>query len=354
MATRSLSLQWVTGDAEKAESSFFKINTQGTPLDDTEEMLLRNRKRSIAIAARSILRAGTGHKYWSKFPAETISKVEVQAKELHSVFFNPEAENPIKTLDLPIGGTKSPIYALDLLMRLIGVTNAKDGASRLEVSAFEEDADGSLTLEVLKKCLVISSRISGNDAGSLGLHPAVYFYTEKGRHLPDLILGMLLLVRRKIESNDKGFFKTFTKNRKQIEDYLIENKSIITQALQIARSKTRFERSADLFERLVKTFDAGKKFTDEDIVQTIAPGSISKILAVQQSAGSSKFSDDTKSAIFIRDSLKTALVCPICHGLLDPSKSASYDHVTRVREGGVGSVDNGKITHPYCNSGYKN
>jgi len=32
MATRSLSLQWVNGDAEKAETSFFKINTQGTPL----------------------------------------------------------------------------------------------------------------------------------------------------------------------------------------------------------------------------------------------------------------------------------------------------------------------------------
>lgn len=31
MATRSLSLQWVNGDADKAESSFFKINTQGTP-----------------------------------------------------------------------------------------------------------------------------------------------------------------------------------------------------------------------------------------------------------------------------------------------------------------------------------
>jgi hypothetical protein len=36
MATRSLSLQWVTGDAAKAETSFFKINTQGTPYPSGE------------------------------------------------------------------------------------------------------------------------------------------------------------------------------------------------------------------------------------------------------------------------------------------------------------------------------
>ena len=34
--TRTLSLQWVEGDAEKAESSFFKINKQGTPLDKSK------------------------------------------------------------------------------------------------------------------------------------------------------------------------------------------------------------------------------------------------------------------------------------------------------------------------------
>lgn len=56
MATRTLSLQWVAGDADKAESSFFKINTQGTPLDETEELLLKNRNRSVSVAARSIVR----------------------------------------------------------------------------------------------------------------------------------------------------------------------------------------------------------------------------------------------------------------------------------------------------------
>lgn len=52
LGSRQLELQWVTGDADVAEASFFKINTQGTPLDKTEEALLRNRNRAPAIAAR--------------------------------------------------------------------------------------------------------------------------------------------------------------------------------------------------------------------------------------------------------------------------------------------------------------
>lgn len=65
LVTRALDLQWVQGNADVAETSFFKINSQGTPLDKIEEMLLRNRKKAIPIASRSILRAGTGYKYWS-------------------------------------------------------------------------------------------------------------------------------------------------------------------------------------------------------------------------------------------------------------------------------------------------
>jgi hypothetical protein len=199
MATRSLSLQWVNGDAEKAETSFFKINTQGTPLDDTEELLLRNRACSVAIAARSIVRAGTGHKYWSKFPDGNITTIEQKSKKLHDLFFTPEINQPIKTLDLPLGGTKSPILALDLLMNLISTTCADAGRSRRPISEFAIDTDGRKTIEVLDECLAVMTRVTGNDAGSLGLHPAVYFYSDKGRHIPDLLLGMLYLFKERIK-----------------------------------------------------------------------------------------------------------------------------------------------------------
>ena len=355
MATRSLSLQWVNGDADKAESSFFKINTQGTPLDDAEELLLRNRHRSVAIAARSVVRAATGHNYWSKFSDSQRKMIEDKAKALHSLLFNPEVDHPIKTLDLPLGGSKSPIQALELLMNLIAVTNGQQSQSKKLISEFPEDSDGQKTVEVLDACLKVVSRITGNGPGSLGLHPAVYYYSERGRHIPDLLLGVLLLTRRKIANNDQQFFQKFIKVRENIESYLIANKSLITQALQIARSQTRFEKVADLFQYLVDAYANGAEIKDEELISVIAPQSISKVLAVTQSGGSGRsFSDETKSAIFIRDSLANGLRCPICRGYVDSQKSVSFDHISRVREGGVGIAENGQVTHPYCNTAIKN
>jgi hypothetical protein len=98
--TRSLSLQWVQGSASVAESSFFKINSQGTPLDSTETTLIKQRRKPIGISARAILRAGTGNKYWAIFPPERQLQLEDLAKEFFELLFEPEADIPIKTLDL--------------------------------------------------------------------------------------------------------------------------------------------------------------------------------------------------------------------------------------------------------------
>jgi Protein of unknown function DUF262 len=354
MATRSLSLQWVEGDAGKAETSFFKINTQGTPLNDAEETLLRNRHRSVAIAARSIVRAGTGHKYWSKFPDERRADIEESSKKLHAILFNPEVNQPIKTLDLPLGGTRSPLQALDMLMNLIALTNADQNQLRKELKDFAEDTDGTQTQRVLAECAKVASRLTGTGAGSLGLHPAVYFYTEKGRHLPDLLLGFLLVCRKHLQNNNSSFFKRFSSSREKIENFLIENKGIVTQALQSVRSKNRVERVAGMFDYLVEQCVLGNELTDTGVVEAISPNSTSKILMINSATEGEKFSDEAKSAIFIRQALSNAMKCPICKGYLDPAKSASYDHVDRVQDGGRGSVSNGQVTHPYCNSAIKN
>ncbi|VFT68612.1 Uncharacterised protein [Escherichia coli] len=41
LTSRGISVQWVVGDVDKAETSFFNINMKGTPLDAIEEMLLK-------------------------------------------------------------------------------------------------------------------------------------------------------------------------------------------------------------------------------------------------------------------------------------------------------------------------
>ena len=104
LTSRGLQVQWVEGDAGKAEASFFNINMKGTPLDRIEEQLLKNRKKPVPIAARAIIRAGRGHRYWSAFDDEKVEVIEEEALKLHKLLFNPEIEKPIRTLDLPLGG----------------------------------------------------------------------------------------------------------------------------------------------------------------------------------------------------------------------------------------------------------
>ena len=65
MGAFTIDLQWVDGDAQTAESSFFKINQSASRIAETELALIKARRKPNAIATRALIRAGTGHKYWS-------------------------------------------------------------------------------------------------------------------------------------------------------------------------------------------------------------------------------------------------------------------------------------------------
>lgn len=349
MATRSLNLQWVSGDADKAESSFFKINTLGTPLDKTEELLLRNRQRTIALAARSIVRAATGHKYWSKFPDAERKQIEERAKALHEMLFNPEVQQPLKTLDLPLGGDKSPLDALSILMELIAICSLENHKPRA-IKDFPEDSDGKATIKLLDKCADVVGHITGNEGPSLGLHPAIFFYSERGRHIPDLLLGIALTFSRKLADNNRAYFKRFTLVRSRLEALLVEHKSLITQALQTVQSRARPDRVAEFFDQMVTRLEANDAISETDIASTIAAASTSKVLSIHKESGGVEFKKETKSEAFIRQSIETAIACPECGGKLDPTKSISYDHKKGKKDGGKGDVNNVGLTHPYCNS----
>lgn len=66
----AIQLQWVEGNADKAEDSFLKINQCATKISDAELELIKNRDKAYALAARAIVRAGQGYQYWSKFSDE--------------------------------------------------------------------------------------------------------------------------------------------------------------------------------------------------------------------------------------------------------------------------------------------
>lgn len=347
-ATRGLQVQWIVGDADKAESSFFKINTQGSALDPVEEKILRNRLKAPAIAARAVARAATGNKYWSKFPADEQSTIADKAKSVHHALFSPEVITPVKTIDLPLGGTSSIASTLDLLIELCEIA---DNQSR-KIEEFPDDIDGTSTIELLTNLDSIVGRVVGNKPKSLGLHPFVYFYTSKGRHYPPLMLAMMSIIAKHVKNNNKKWFTDFTSRRQKIEELLIEHKGILTLLLSALGSKQRVDGAIKALEMIID------KAADPQC--EISPDMLAEILRLEsrlytiQSRPGVDFSEDAKSSAFLRQAFQQALCCPICHGYLDPAKSISYDHIKRKSEGGDGGDGNCQITHPYCNSTVKN
>ncbi|PHM52809.1 GmrSD restriction endonuclease domain-containing protein [Xenorhabdus sp. KK7.4] len=350
--TRGLPIQWVKGDVDKAETSFFNINMKGTPLDNVEELLLKSRKKPTSIAARAVIRAGKGHKYWSAFSDENSIKIEKAASELHATLFDPNLKRPVKTLDLPLGGSRGVRVALELLISFILIANRDIKGNPKSIYDQDDDQDGHLTVEVLKKATKLANRITGNDNGSLGLHPAVYFYGPTGRHSGPMFMGTVELIARKLRNNDKEFFNKFTKIRAKLESILINDKDLIATILQKHVSNKRVPKYCDLLEFVIKRLINNEGITDEMLIKE--SGLKSKVIAGISYTGQKGFNDDSKSQVFISSALKSAMKCAICDGYLDAEKSISYDHITRVQDGGKGNNENCQLTHPYCNMSVKN
>jgi hypothetical protein len=347
-------VQWVEGNAEKAEASFFKINTQGTALDDIEELLLSNRRKPIAIASRAVIRAGMGHRYWSKFAPPTCSEIEQLAKKIHDSLFEPEFDTPVKTLDLPLGGSTGVRAALQVLIEFALAANKDHEDKPKHLKDQADDSDGSATKEALSRTFDLASRMTGNDKGSLGLHPAIYFYGPTARHSIPMFLGTSIWISRKLINNDKLFFEKFSAVRGKFENVLIEHKDLIATILQKTISKYRVSKYAELLETLVGVLSKNPSATLTDAEIVVYAGLTGKIITGPAPGTGEKFSEETKSAVFIKTALKSALRCPICDGYLDPAKSVSYDHVTEKAIGGKGNEENCQLTHPYCNQSVKN
>lgn len=152
LGSLAIELQWVKGNAHKAEESFFRINQKATKINATELELLKERRSPNSIAARAIIRSGRGHKYWSNFDPKIQSEIEELAKEINEILFSPKPEDKkIKTLDLPIGGKGYSSASLPLVFESINIINNK---SR------DEDKTGEKTLLVLKNFRNILRRIT--------------------------------------------------------------------------------------------------------------------------------------------------------------------------------------------------
>lgn len=345
----SIQVQWVDGDAKKAESSFFKINQQGEPLNNTEIKLLQARKKPNCIAARAIIRAGRGHKYWSNFTAENQSRSQELANEINKILFTPTLQTPVKTLDVPIGGKLTSSQTLPLILDLVSIVNVLGPDFKEKLN---DDATGDDTVKMLIKVRKIAWRINSVHPSSLGLHPVIYFYSQDGRHKPASFYTFVAFI---MELESKNSFNDFIKYRREFEDVLIKYDYVVQQINRKYRSAiSSYTHMKDFFLDILLKLKTEKNI-DESVKEVISENKY-KYLTLQSNSEeitTMDFSSERKSAIFIKEAVKNALTCSICGGFINKT-AITFDHIIRKEDGGLGTIDNGQLAHPYCNSTFKN
>ena len=342
-----IQLQWVQGDSSKAEDSFFRINQQASPIDETEKRVLKARRQPNGIAARAIVRGGKGHKYWSSLTEENQVKIQKIAGEVNELLFNPELDSPIKTLDLPVGGRLYAAQSLPLVFDFVNIVNSVASGTDLP-----EDKSGAETAKHLTRCLKVAQRINSSHPGSLGLHPIVYFYSANGRHKIASFFAVTALI---MDFERRNYYAKFTSVRERFERLLLKYDFLTQQIVRKYRSaQASYLHIKDFYLDCIQ-----KLLTERDI--DLAVSEVTKeasfFYLAQPSAEAQDserdFTQETKSEAFIREALSSAPRCKICGGYIHRN-AISIDHIIRKQDGGSGSVDNAQLTHPFCNSTVKN
>lgn len=340
LATTALAIQWINGNAEKAEISFEKINKQASPLSLIERTLIKERKKTHGIVARAIYWGGSGHKYWSNFSEENQSKIESLSKEIHDILFKPVLKNRLDSLNLPIGGTNLGSKDQQLILSLVKkVYDDNNNKSR------EENV-----IDCLNQTRKILRTINSNHTSSLGFHAAVYVYDESGVFKQGYLLGLVDFVKNL--HNKKAFCGV----RGKLESFILEHKNYQLQIL--TKFKASYEQQGNAIGRYYSLLLKSMHLETNSQIEAVISDNfdflnIEKKEISYGSTPNGKFKLHQKNNCFLKERLPKEIKCPLCGGYLE-GKNNSTDHIIRREEGGSNSLQNAQNTHHWCNSGLKN
>ena len=267
------------------------------------------------MAARAIIRSGTGHKYWSKFSEEKQQEIEKIAREINDIFFIPPLKLPIKTLDLPVAGKLYSSQTLPLILNFINIVNGLNNVSEKIL----DDITGDSTIDYLKKCKKIALRLNSGDSGSLGLHPAIYLYSKEGRYKIVSFYALIALLLK--FENDSNLLNDFTGIRNLFEDVLLSYDYFIPQIVRKYRKGTSgYVYVKDFYLALIKKLLENK--SKEEVISELLKEPTFNYLTSQINSDEEElylekdFSREVKSAVFIKEAIDNALKCKICGGYI--------------------------------------
>lgn len=344
LGSRTLNLQWVRGDAVKAENSFARINQQAATITPQELQLIKGRRLPSVMAARAIIRRGTGHQYWSQFGEDIQAQIRELGSDCHDLLFSPALSYPIKSLNLPAGGA---VYASPALRMIYDFVNLSVG-----ITNDQPDTNGRRTVEFLKKAKRSAQLIISNAPSSLGLHPAVYFYSWTGKQQPILFLTMAEVL---IDLDREKKLSSFIKRREALEGFIMAYRTLLNQIVRKFGTKDSGKgHLRSFYEELFRLLDEG--LSDGQIVDALTSHKSFTYLQPSENpyAGVSptRYSAQVKSGVVMTGLLEHCPKCAICNGYV-PSQAISIDHKKSRSKGGESDLSNLQMTHPYCNTGVK-
>jgi len=338
----SLNLQWVTGEWKKAEAGFIRINQQAAVITPQELALIESRSKPHTIASRAIIRRATGHQYWGLFDTKHQDKIREVSREIHELIFRPELSYPIHSVDLPAGGGVYSSTALQMVRDFITIC--------VGVPSPEDDKIGDRTSEYLVRCRNVMQLLVSSHPSSVGLHPAVYFYSWTGKQQPILFLTIAEIL---VELDRDKKLPEFIGLRQRFEEFLVSNRALLNQVIR------KFGTKGSGRVHLRQFYDDVMRFIRDGEPDIVAALCLDHRYAYLQPAESpyegpipARYSTQVKSGLVLRELLPKAQRCAICGGYV-PSQAISIDHKVRREDGGLATVDNAQLTHPYCNTGYK-
>ncbi|MDR0251440.1 MAG: DUF262 domain-containing protein [Burkholderiales bacterium] len=358
LAHSGIPLLWVKGqDSKKAERAFLTINQSAVRIDPTELRILNARLKPNAIASRAIVRNATGHKYWKDFSVDAQVEIEDLGKKIYLALYSPPLNTPIRTMELPIAGHGYGSQTMPIIFDLVNIAN---GFSVIDASKKkrglqpidEPKPSESDTVEAMKRTDKLARLITGTHMSSLGLHPAIYFYSANGRHQPTSVLAIASLL---MELSEKNELIKFTSVRSNFEHFLLEHKVFINQLTTRYGSMAKgYKQIKDYYRFVLDCFLIGK--TEEEIENELRNNDRYQLLVKERpilTKQAKDFSQDAKQLTFIKDALSKSFTCSICKARID-NKSMQLDHEQDKKYGGLATSENARWLHPFCNSTYKN
>ncbi|MCW5738090.1 MAG: DUF262 domain-containing protein [Enhydrobacter sp.] len=357
---RGIELQWIeNASVQQATAAFFRINQGGTRIDPTEMRILRAKNSALAISTRAIARGGEGHNYWDRFPAAEVKRdIKALGAELHRLLFVPPLVLPVKTTDVPVGGFGYGGHVLPFAFDLVGISNdlnvPDSSRKKAEDKELADDPNGMETLRYLRAAKRMIELLCSNEPFSLGLHPALYFYTTRGAFHAAAVFNMVTWIKA-LES--RGKINRFLNSRGKFEDLILAHPVVAKPAAHKLGSggRTRL-RMVTLYGRLLDLLSAGATaeeawssiVVDPDYVFLAADDAEEKNEASEGKAGG-RFGRSAKSAGFIEQFLRSVPRCSLCGGLLHVNGMVSH-HAEERSAGGSSASYNVEMVHPVCNS----